>query len=142
MEPPAATFLTHVFHPNVHWVTGEICLDVLKENWSPAWTLHYLCRALIVLLDDPNADSPFNCDAGNLLRTNDRRGFNALARMYSIEHAMGHLDPEARAKAASTPITELVLPAPEIVPETDAAPSVLARSLTEVIEQDQLSETQ
>lgn len=37
--PPKATFTTKVFHPNVHFKTGEICLDILKQNWSPAWTL-------------------------------------------------------------------------------------------------------
>ena len=29
-SPPAVKFLTRVFHPNVHFETGEICLEVLK----------------------------------------------------------------------------------------------------------------
>lgn len=39
-------------------------------------------------MSDPAADSPLNCDAGNLLRANDTRGYNALARMYTVEHAL------------------------------------------------------
>lgn len=37
--------------------SGEICLDILKRDaWSPAWSLHSTCRALIALLADPAAD--------------------------------------------------------------------------------------
>ena len=35
----------------------------------------------------PAPDSPLNCDAGNLLRAGDERGYNSLARMYSVEAA-------------------------------------------------------
>lgn len=32
-------------------------------------------------------DSPLNCDAGNLIRMEDMRGFNSLAKMYTLEYA-------------------------------------------------------
>jgi peroxin-4 len=32
--PPAVKFITRIFHPNVHFETGEICLDILKSKWS------------------------------------------------------------------------------------------------------------
>ena len=38
---------------------------------------------------DSAPDSPLNCDAGNLLRGGDIRGYNSLARMYTIEYALG-----------------------------------------------------
>jgi peroxin-4 len=88
MSPPTASFITKIFHPNVNFPTGEICLDILKTNWSPAWTLQYVCRAVMAMMGDPNADSPLNCDAGNLIRGGDARGFSSMARMYTIEHAM------------------------------------------------------
>lgn len=44
--------------------TGEICLDILKTTWSPAWTLQSVCRAILALLSQAEPDSPLNCDAG------------------------------------------------------------------------------
>ena len=65
VNAPKFVFKTRVFHPNVHWETGEICLDILKDQWTPAWTLESTCVAIIDLLGHPNADSPLNCDAGS-----------------------------------------------------------------------------
>lgn len=86
---PKIWFKTKCFHPNVHWETGELCLDVLKTEWSPAWSLTAVLRAIIAVLSDPNADSPLNCDAGNLIRNGDMRGFKSMAKMYTIEEADG-----------------------------------------------------
>jgi peroxin-4 len=88
ISPPTVIFVTPIFHPNVDFKTGEICLDVLKSDWSPAWGIGTVCRAIVALMDAPNADSPLNCDAGNLLRSGDLLGFQTLARMYTLEHAM------------------------------------------------------
>lgn len=87
MSPPSVRYRTKIFHPNVHLKTGEICLDILKNAWTPAWTLKSTCQAIVALLSDPAADSPLNCDAGNLLRGGDLRGYQSMARMFTIEYA-------------------------------------------------------
>src|SRR4051812_15313525 len=38
-QPPKVKFVTRCFHPNVHFQTGEICLDLLKDAWSAVYTL-------------------------------------------------------------------------------------------------------
>ena len=65
INPPKCTFLTKIFHPNIHFNTGEICFELLKDKWSPQWTLESTCRAILDLINNPNADSPLNCDCGN-----------------------------------------------------------------------------
>lgn len=47
--------------------TGEICLDVLKTDWSPAWTLASALLAVQSLLASPEPSSPLNVDAGALV---------------------------------------------------------------------------
>jgi peroxin-4 len=93
LQPPTVVFVTKVFHPNVHWRSGEICIDLLKTTWSAVYTLQAVCRSIAALLACPEASSPLNCDAGNLIRNGDMRGFNSLARMYTHLHASFHLAP-------------------------------------------------
>lgn len=69
-------------------MTGEVCLDIIKSEWSPTWTLEALCKALRYLLENPNADSPLNCDAANLLRLKEKDAYNCLVKIYADEFAI------------------------------------------------------
>ncbi|KAJ3223818.1 E2 ubiquitin-protein ligase peroxin 4 [Clydaea vesicula] len=81
-SPPKIKFLNKVCHPNINFNTGEICLDLLSNAWSPIFTLKSCVESIIQLLNNPNPDSPLNCDAANLLRCQDYRGYYSLVQMY------------------------------------------------------------
>lgn len=90
-KPPVIKFRTKIFHPNVAWKDGEICLDVLQSQWTPAWTLSSACTAILALLDAPEPDSPLNVDAATLFRTGDARAYTSMCRMYTLLYAQHHL---------------------------------------------------
>jgi hypothetical protein len=66
-NPPFIKFLTKIFHVNIN-NNGLICLDILndKTKWSVAYKFSQIILSIKLLLDEPNTNSPFNCDASNL----------------------------------------------------------------------------
>ena len=62
---PTIKFVTPCFHPNVD-NHGNICLDILKEKWSAAYSVETILVSLRSLLGEPNNDSPLNGYAAQL----------------------------------------------------------------------------
>ena len=59
MTPPRIRFLTRIYHPNIDRL-GRICLDVLKNNWSPALQIRTILLSIQALLGAPNPEDPLN----------------------------------------------------------------------------------
>ncbi|KAL0429635.1 UNVERIFIED_CONTAM: Ubiquitin-conjugating enzyme E2 27 [Sesamum radiatum] len=57
-EPPKMRFATKVWHPNISSQSGAICLDILKDQWSPALTLKTALLSVQALLSAPEPDDP------------------------------------------------------------------------------------
>ncbi|CAH8667131.1 unnamed protein product [Dicrocoelium dendriticum] len=64
-SPPTVRFVSRCYHPNVD-TRGTICLDILKEKWSPLLTVENLLLSIRSLLAEPNNDSPLNGQAAQL----------------------------------------------------------------------------
>ncbi|KAL0226769.1 hypothetical protein P9112_014093 [Eukaryota sp. TZLM1-RC] len=64
-KPPVVKFVTPIFHPNVD-LQGNICLDILKEEWTAAYDVRTILLSIQSLLGSPNNDSPLNNDAALL----------------------------------------------------------------------------
>lgn len=92
LAPPTIKFDTPICHPNVHFKTGEICLDLLKTSWTPAYTLSSTLTAVHQLLTSAEPDSPLNVDVAMLFRAGDQVAAESLIRFYT-----------AQARAAGTP---------------------------------------
>lgn len=87
--PPQITFKTPCCHPNVSFTTGEICLDLLKTSWTPAYGLVSSLEAVQQLLSaGGEADSPLNLDIAKLVREGDLVGAEGLVRLYTRMYAM------------------------------------------------------
>jgi ubiquitin-conjugating enzyme E2 R len=90
-QPPNFRFLIPIYHPNIY-PDGKLCISILhtpgedltsgeqaSERWSPLQGVESVLRSVLLLLDDPEINSPANVDASVLYR-DQRDEYNAKAK--------------------------------------------------------------
>ena len=86
-KPPKVIFTTKIYHPNVG-STGNICLDILKDNWSPALTVNKVLLSICSLLTDANPKDPLMPDIADQY-INNRNEFDETAKEWTRRFATG-----------------------------------------------------
>ncbi|PRQ26979.1 putative aminoacyltransferase, E1 ubiquitin-activating enzyme [Rosa chinensis] len=68
-EAPKVKCMTKVYHPNID-LEGNVCLNILREDWKPVLNINTIVYGLYHLFTDPNHENPLNHDAAEVLRDN------------------------------------------------------------------------
>merc|ERR1719150_1199786 len=85
MEPPKVRFLTKIYHPNIDKL-GRICLDVLKDKWSPALQIRTVLLSIQALLSAPEPSDPLDTSVADHFVQN-RADAERQAKQWTAEFA-------------------------------------------------------
>mmetsp|Transcript_31642 Transcript_31642/g.44063 ORF Transcript_31642/g.44063 Transcript_31642/m.44063 type:complete len:223 (-) Transcript_31642:314-982(-) len=86
-KPPKVQFRTRIYHCNID-KNGFICLDILKDNWSPALTISRVLLSITALMADANPKDPLDVKIAQEYKSN-REEHDKMAREWTRRYARG-----------------------------------------------------
>uniref|UniRef100_A0A7S0Z2Y1 E2 ubiquitin-conjugating enzyme n=2 Tax=Hemiselmis tepida TaxID=464990 RepID=A0A7S0Z2Y1_9CRYP len=84
-KPPKVLFRTKIYHCNIN-SGGAICLDILKDNWSPALTISKVLLSICSLLTDANPNDPLVANIAQQYLS-DRETHDRIAAEWTKKYA-------------------------------------------------------
>lgn len=77
---PSVNFITKIFHPNVSFTDGRICIESINK-WKPEYNILTILFSIYILLIKPNPDDPLNSNAAKIYKE-DKIKFNQEVKKY------------------------------------------------------------
>jgi ubiquitin-conjugating enzyme (huntingtin interacting protein 2) len=77
---------TKIWHPNISSVTGFICLDILKNEWTPALTIRTALISLQALMCTPVPEDPQDAEVASQYK-NKFEEFKKTAKLWTENYA-------------------------------------------------------
>jgi ubiquitin-conjugating enzyme E2 G1 len=91
--PPVIQFTSQIYHPNIYQ-DGKVCMSILhdtreenfydrpEEKWLPVHTIQSIVLSMLLIIQEPNIESPANLEAAKLMRENKIQYYRKLRKMF------------------------------------------------------------
>ena len=95
-------FDTKIWHPNISSATGAICLDILKNEWTPALSIRTALLSLQALMCAAEPDDPQDAVVAKQYKT-EPEAFKKQAKEWTEKYA----NPAAVENAKISKLTDM-----------------------------------